>query len=315
METRSNHILVGSVVLALLFALGGFVIWLADRGSAGQREYDIFFSQSVSGLDKGAPLLFSGVPAGKVAEVALWPDDPQFVRVRVKIDENVPVLQGTTATLEGVGFTGISQISLDGAIKGAPEIADIGPAGRPVIPARIGNLGELLNTAPQLLQRLTTLSERLVELTNDKNQNNFANILENIEKITAIMARSGSQLEAIMTETRAAVQQAAAAAKRVEDLAQTTQGTMETGINPAVSALRKVLKTTDQSLESLKTAIDTAQPGLKTFSESTIPEANALIDNLNQASISLTRLTEKLDQEGIGAILQGDKLPDYVQEK
>src|SRR3546814_6983210 len=39
-------------------------------------------------------------------------------------------LQGTTAALEGVGFTGVSQISLDGAVKDAPPITDKGPAGR-----------------------------------------------------------------------------------------------------------------------------------------------------------------------------------------
>ncbi len=70
------------------------------------------------------------------------------------------MLRGTTAALEGVGFTGVSQISLSGAVKGAPPIADKGPAGKPVIPARVGGLGELLNTAPQLLQRLSTLTER-----------------------------------------------------------------------------------------------------------------------------------------------------------
>src|SRR3546814_6511204 len=47
----------------------------------------------------------------------------------------------------------VSQIALDGAVKGAPPITDKGPAGRPVIPNRIGGLGEILNTAPQLLQR------------------------------------------------------------------------------------------------------------------------------------------------------------------
>src|SRR3546814_11885294 len=107
----------------------------------------------------------------------------------------------STAALEGVGFTGVSQISLDGAVKDAPPITDKGPAGRPVIPTRVGGLGELLNTAPQLLQRLSTLSERLGELANDKNQESFANILNNIEATTATHARNGPALERAPADT------------------------------------------------------------------------------------------------------------------
>src|SRR3546814_17005612 len=79
----------------------------------------------------------------------------------MEVNEGVPVLQGTTAALEGVGFTGVSQISLDGAVKDAPPITDKGPAGRPVIPTRRGGLGQLLNTAPQLLKRLSAIGARL----------------------------------------------------------------------------------------------------------------------------------------------------------
>src|SRR3546814_17685510 len=108
--------------------------------------------------------------SGQVRQIELWRDDPQFVRVRIEVDESVPILQGTTAALEGVGFTGVSQIALDGAVKGAPPITDKGPAGRPVIPNRIGGLGEILNPSPQLLQRLSTTTDRPPELAAAENQ-------------------------------------------------------------------------------------------------------------------------------------------------
>ena len=98
------------------------------------------------------------------------PEQPEFVRVRITVKEEVPVLQGTTATIAGVGFTGVSQINLDGAIKGAPPITEVGPYGAPVIPTKPGALGELLNSAPQLLQQLSTLTERMGELLDDQNQ-------------------------------------------------------------------------------------------------------------------------------------------------
>src|SRR3546814_568756 len=275
METRSNNVLVGAFVLLFTAALAVFIVWLANDSGGTKREYDIFFKQSVDGLNKGAQVQFSGVPSGQVREIALWPDDPQFVRVRIEVNEGVPVLQGTTAALEGVGFTGVSQISLDGAVKGAPAITDKGPAGKPVIPTRVGGLGELLNTAPQLLQRLSTLSERLGELANDKNQESFANILNNIEATTAMMARNGPALERALADTRIAVQQAGQAAEQIGSLAAATQGTIDRTVDPAMRNLRDTLATANESTKTLEGAIADARPGPKTFCDTTIPLTTA----------------------------------------
>ena len=311
METRSNNIVVGAFVLFFTIAIAAFVIWMANDSGGAKREYDIFFKQSVDGLNKGAQVQFSGVPAGQVREIALWPDDPQFVRVRIEVNENVPILQGTTAALAGVGFTGVTQVALDGAVKGAPPIEDKGPAGKPVIPARVGGLGELLNTAPQLLQRLSTLSERLAELANDENQHSFAAILKNVEATTATFARNGPALEKALAETRVAIQQTGNAAEQIGSLAASTQGMIDRNVDPAMANLRSTLKSADQSMKTLEAAIADARPGLRTFSETTVPEANALIRDLRRTSTSLSSLTDKLDQQGAGAVIGGTRLPDY----
>src|SRR5688572_4729167 len=148
METRSNHILVGGVVLALVVALLAFIIWLSQAGGADRNEYDVYFSQSVDGLAQGSAVTFSGVPVGQVESINLEPESPEFVRVRISVKKQTPILRGTTATISGVGFTGVSQITLDGAVKGAPPITQPGPRGVPIIPTKPGGLGEILNTAP-----------------------------------------------------------------------------------------------------------------------------------------------------------------------
>ena len=99
METRANHVWVGLVTLLLLAAVAGFFVWLARLGNADQKEYDVFFQQSVGGLAKGSGVAFSGVPVGQIERIELWKRDPSFVRVRIKVDEGVPVVVGTTATI------------------------------------------------------------------------------------------------------------------------------------------------------------------------------------------------------------------------
>ena len=117
-------------------------------------------------------------------KISLLPSRPEFVWVRIDVDEQTPVLQGTSAQIKGVGFTGVSEIQLDGAVRGSPPITQIGPQGCPVLPATSGGLGALLNSAPELIDRIQRLTERLTELLSDKNQNAIADILENVDTTT-----------------------------------------------------------------------------------------------------------------------------------
>ena len=102
METRSNHILVGGVVLAMIVALLAFIIWLSQASGEDRAEYDIFFNQAVDGLARGSAVTFSGVPVGQVASINLEPKTPEFVRVRIAVQADTPVTRGTTATIQGV---------------------------------------------------------------------------------------------------------------------------------------------------------------------------------------------------------------------
>src|SRR3954463_14071420 len=112
MENRSNHILVGSVVLVMLVAVLGFILWLSQASGDKNKHYDVLFSQAVDGLAKGSAVTFSGFPVGQVQSISLLPQTPEFVRVRISVNEETPILVGTTATIKGVGFTRVSQIRL-----------------------------------------------------------------------------------------------------------------------------------------------------------------------------------------------------------
>src|SRR4029453_1445985 len=173
METRSNYVMVGAVTVALLAGTLLFIVWLAGLSNKSNKCYDIYFAQAVGGLNKGSNVTFSGVPVGQVQKISLLPSRPEFVWGRTEGAPQPPVRQGPTAQKKGVGFTGVSKIQLDGAVRGSPPITQIGPQGCAVIPATSGGLGALLNSAPELIDRIQRLTERLTELLSDKNQNSI----------------------------------------------------------------------------------------------------------------------------------------------
>lgn len=311
MENKSNYVIVGSTVVALIVVVAIAVMWLARMGGGDTREYDIFFRQSVAGLNIGSGVTFSGVPIGQVKEVSLMPNSPEFVRVRVSVKDDVPILQGTTATIAGVGFTGVSQINLDGAIKGAPPIVDVGPAGRPVIPTKPGALGELLSNAPQLLERLTTLTERLSQLLSDRNQASIAGILANTQRISDALADRSPEIAQTLADARVAIQQAGNAAEEFGKLAATTNALLDGDGRVAMAELRRTLTTANQTLASIDASVKDAQPGIQAFSKQTMPQIGQLVVELRQMSQSLGAVAARLDENPSSALLGGRKLPDY----
>ena len=121
METRSNYIMVGAVTVALLAGVLLFIVWLAGLSNKQTKCYDIYFAQGVGGLNKGSNVSFSGVPVGQVeARFRCFPTGPNSSGCGSTSIEQTPVLQGTTAQIKGVGFTGVSEIQLDGAVARQP---------------------------------------------------------------------------------------------------------------------------------------------------------------------------------------------------
>lgn len=314
METRSNHVLVGGVVLGLLTALVLFIVWISGINDGRQKEYDIFFQQSVEGLTKGGVVTYAGVPSGEVRKIELWKQNPGFVRVRISVDEETPILQGTTASLQG-SFTGPSSILLDGARKGAPPITDEGPTGVPVIPTKRSGLGALLVSAPVLMERLNTLTERVTQLLNDDNQNSVGNILRNAERLTGTLADNAPQIEAALAETRATIRAAGQAADSLAALGANANAMLAEDGRPMVRDLRAAAAQAKSSMAALDAALGDARPGLQAFSTQTVPELGQLVRDLRVMSESLSNVAARLDQGGAGAILGGPKLPDYKPGK
>jgi len=318
METRANHVWVGAVTLLLLAALALFFVWLAGINKGEQNEYDIFFKQSVAGLAKGSEVSFAGVPSGQVAKIELWPTDPGFVRVRIKVDEGTPVLVGTTATIQG-SFTGVSTILLDGARRGAPALTCEGegvgktacPEGVPVIPTKPGGLGELLANAPLLLERLATLTERLTMMLSDRNQASIAGILDNTNRMTADLAQATPEVQRTMAELQVTLREASEALDQFQKVMGSADNLLNNEGQNLAAQLRTTLKSAGTAADALAATANDARPAARQLSESTLPAAEATLRDLRETSRALRSVTERIESQGAGGLIGGQKLPDY----
>jgi phospholipid/cholesterol/gamma-HCH transport system substrate-binding protein len=307
--------MVGAVTVALLAGVLIFIVWLAGLSNKATKCYDVYFSQGVGGLNKGSNVSFSGVPVGQVTKIALLPNRPELVWVRVEVEQQTPVLQGTSAQIHGVGFTGVSEIQLAGAQRGNRPIQQVGPEGCPVIPTSSGGISALLNSAPELIDRIQRLTERLTELLSDKNQNAVADILENIDRTSKVLADRAPDLADAIQDARVAVRNAGVAAQHVSVLTDNTNRLIVEQGQPAAQDLRKAIASVQQATDNLNAMISDARPGVQNFSKSTLPQANQLVRDMRELTVSLKAVSDRVNQQGIGGALGPAKLPDYKPRK
>jgi phospholipid/cholesterol/gamma-HCH transport system substrate-binding protein len=310
METRSNYVMVGAVTVALLVGTLLFIVWLAGLSGKSTKCYDIYFP-AVGGIAKGSNVSFSGVPVGQVSKISRLPNRPEFVWVRIDVDQQTPGLQGTTAEIHSISLAGANEIQLNGAERGRPPITQMGPQGCPVIPASASGLSALLNSAPELMARI----QRLTELLSDKNQNAIADILENIDATTAVLRQRSPEMADAIADVRIAAHNAGIAANNIAALSANTNRLVTEQGRPAVENLNKAIISARQAADNLDAMLSDARPGVQNFSQSTLPEANRLVRDLRDLSQSLEQVSDRVNRQGIGGALGPQKLPDYKPGK
>ena len=309
METRANYVWVGVATLVLLALVAGFAVWIA-RLDRGQRDtYDIYFHQSVDGLTRGAEVSYAGVPSGQVSQIEVWPQDPNYVRVRIAVDHKIPILQGTPATIQG-SFTGLSTIQLSGGQRGAPPITAEGPDGEPVIPPLRSGLGELLTSAPILMDRLTKLTDRLIAVFSAPNQRAITSILANTNTFTGNLAKASPQMTRALADLDATLLQAHDTLAEFQKVGAAANKEMDPNGHSLVRQFSDTLKSAQAAADALHATLADAHPAAQALSQSTLPEAEVELRELKATTRALRDLTERLDEQGLGAV-GGQKLPEY----
>jgi phospholipid/cholesterol/gamma-HCH transport system substrate-binding protein len=206
METRAPYALIGLFVLAAIGAVFGFVYWLNNTGGLGERTvYRVRFENNVSGLLKGAGVLFNGIRVGEVTGLTLSPTNPREVTASIAVMAGTPVRADTKVGLEFQGLTGVPVISLLG---GDPAAAPL--AASPTEPA-------VLVADPSAGQSMTEVARqalRKIDALVSDNSEALHSAIGNLNTFTGALARNSDRIDVIlngleqMTGGKAAKEQA-----------------------------------------------------------------------------------------------------------
>ncbi len=205
METRAPYALIGALVLAAIGAIFGFVYWLNNTGSLGKRTvFEVRFENTVSGLLKGAGVLFNGIRVGEVIDLRLNPDHPRQVTAVISVAEGTPVRPDTHVGLDFQGLTGVPVIALEGR-SSMPA-----PPSMPVLAADPNAGISMTQAARDTLRRLEAI---LAE-----NSEPLRSMIANFNTFSAALARNSDRLDGIVTGLEKFVGGGTAAPQVVYDL-------------------------------------------------------------------------------------------------
>jgi phospholipid/cholesterol/gamma-HCH transport system substrate-binding protein len=190
MEIRARYVLIGIFVLAVIVGGFGFVYWLNNSGSIGERTaYRVEFDGSIAGLSKGSPVLFNGLDVGEVTALTLLTDKPGAVLATISVDPRTPVRADTHVGLIFAGLTGTATVALAGGSADAPVLAST-DGQPPLLVADPASLKDVTEAARDVLARIDSVVTT--------NSDAFKAAIANIATFTDALARNSGKIDGIL---------------------------------------------------------------------------------------------------------------------
>ena len=184
---RASNLVIGTATLmAIAVAFGGVLgvqKWRTIQSRSQLRV--VFEGGSASGLRRGGPVNFDGVPAGQIMSIKL--DSPRRIVALVMLDNTAPIRKDTVAGIEFQGLTGVAAISLIGGAPSAPPVP-LDSDGIPVLTADLGDAESIVETLHSVDRTIVSNAPAIKEG------------LRTFETYTADFRSKGDEIDAVMAK-------------------------------------------------------------------------------------------------------------------
>jgi phospholipid/cholesterol/gamma-HCH transport system substrate-binding protein len=268
LESKSNYTLVGLAVLILSTCLLSVGLWLSvgfDR-----KEYDnyiVYMDEPVSGLNDESPVKYNGVRVGYVSDIELSSNNPQRVRLLLKIEKGMPITVDTQATLISQGITGTTYLGLTATTSSLEPLSKTKDDPYPVIPYRP-------SFYYMLEKNVNRLSEQFNQVFTKENTENIRKTIAHLEAVTAVIDKNDTAINQTLHDFP----------KLIVAIEESTKkfNTMAKDVSVAGNQFTKTMKAGKNSIDQI--------------SQQTVPEAVVLLRRLNTIAANLEIISNQMRQ-------------------
>jgi paraquat-inducible protein B len=340
MSRRANPKLIGGFVIgAIALMVAAALVFGTFTFFQNTRRFVAYFQGSVEGLNVGSPVLFRGVPIGKVTQIAIRYDRatndlsiPVIIQVNPGVIEgwdpdqsgpfnttrfNKLLDKGLRARLESTSLvTGQKAVQLE-FFPGTPIVmheSDIKLRQIPTVPSPTSELISSAEAAakdlPGLVKAAVATLDRAQGLLSDSNQQAISQILD---KANAMM----STLQQDAEKLAVTIDKADRLLGGFTDVASNVNGVVSdnrAAINEMIRGLRADVATAGRLLDQANRLVgDTRQP-VQRFTQTALPDLAALILEARNSFNKVSHILNQFDRNPSGFLL-GDKAAHGVPLK
>ena len=318
METKANHVLIGGVTLLGLLLAVALGLWSASyRADAAWQQFEIHFSQAVTGLAVGSVVQYNGINMGSVRELYLDPDDPARVIALVRVDADAPVREDTTARLTVNGLTGVSFIQLRGGSPEAPALSS-DDGSPPVIVAEESPLQRLIDQSEDIVSTASEVMLRLLDFLSEENADRVADTLDNIDAFTVALAEEKDLIGNILRNVNQGSERAgeladelALALADLRGLVVRVDGQVEQLLPQVASDLQSSLERFASVTERVDRILADNEQAIAEFSNEALTQMGPAVEELRQLIRELSRTGNRFERHPARFLLGGDQPEEY----
>ncbi|WP_375200994.1 MlaD family protein [Hyphococcus sp.] len=303
METRAPYVVIGAVVLSAI-ALAFYIIIKMSQTSSEYDQYDVIFTERVSGLSVGAAVRFNGIQKGEVETLSIDPENPSIVIARVRVDKDTPVKTDTKAELEFVGFTGLAIIQFVGGSRDAPLLKEVSDMRVPQLSADMSGFGAFLEGSGDVLAQAN-------RLLSDDNINGISGIISNVETLTAAFANNEDDITATLDNLNTITTDLAQVTSKLDAAATSLQNFMEEDAQGAVEDVEALLSESRALVTDLRAITNENRASIRVFADQGLGQVAPALAEARRLMRTLDAVLREIDRDP-NAYFFGERAPEYA---
>lgn len=321
MNNKANYTLVGLMVLLGVLLMIVFGYWLLKPSNeADVKKYNIYFKESVLGLNIDAAVKYKGVSVGKVLRMGINPKNQEEVEVLVEILSSTPITTSTLATLTSQGITGLSYINLSHAKDVTTKVLEAQQDQKyPVIKSSPSLFVKAENVLENMFVNIDSTLQKISLMLDEKNQKNIAMILQNSASITS---KIDNAIDINSTNSiKYSIKNIESLTHKLDDLVPKVQRLMDNSIawedkiNASLASIASSYIGIQASMGAFKSAIENGEFNIKEISSDTIPALNATLEDMQTLIQKTTEILNQYEKSPADMFFMQEKIKKAPGEK
>ncbi|HOH78647.1 MAG TPA: MlaD family protein [Candidatus Cloacimonadota bacterium] len=288
MLSRAQKIRLGAFIMVGSLLLLMILIAIVGNRLVDKKDtyYISFENYSVSGLQVGGTVNYSGIKVGRVENIKIDPKDVTKVIITISVDRGTPIKVDTQATLAYMGITGIKAVELTG---GTNQAARLKP--KSFIKTGSSMIDDISDRALSIADKIDIIAANIGSLTDEENRRNIADILS---QTSMLLNDTRENLSTTMISLNQVATNTARLTDGLNDSISRITDTFVDNVNQLTQTSSGSISELSQSTQSNLTRLtDSATTGISDLSESTQSNLTRLTDS---ATTSISGVTDNVNR-------------------